>query len=73
MLHVALCVMYDLVVRDRWKHATGEYATKMMHEPFFSNSASVHNQTCNHMSPMSMHNLKSKCTSPTIMHGDHTT
>ena len=45
----------------------------MMHELIFSNSASVHDQTCDHMSPMSMHDLKSKCMSPMSMHGDQTT
>ena len=52
---------------------TDEYATEMTHEPFFSNLASTHDQMCDGVSPMSMHDLKSKCESPMIMHGDQTT
>ena len=42
-------------------------------QTIFCNSASMHNQTCNRMSPTSMHDLKSKHMSPTSMHGDQTT
>ena len=52
---------------------TDKYVTEMMHEPFFSDLVSMHDQTCNHVSPMSMHNLKSKHASPTIAHGNQTT
>ena len=52
---------------------TGEYVTETMHQPFFSNSVSMHNQACDHMSPMSMHALEIKHVSPMIMHGNQTT
>ena len=52
---------------------TQEYATEMMHEPFFANSASMHDQMCDCASPTSTHNIKSKRTSPMIMHGDQNT
>ena len=55
------------------RHVTDKNATEMKHEPFFSDSVSAHNQTCNRVSPMSMNNLKSKHTSPMIVHGDQTT
>ena len=46
---------------------------RQMDQPFFSNSVSMHNQACDHMSPMSMHALESKHVSPMIMHGNQTT
>ena len=52
---------------------TDKYATKTMHELFFSDLASMLDQTCDHVSPTSMHDLESKRTSPTIMHNDETT
>ena len=53
--------------------ATDKYATEMTHEPNFGDLVSMHNQTCDCMSPTSTHNLKSKRTSSTIVHGDQTT
>ena len=52
---------------------TYDHVTKLTHEPFFCDLVSAHNQTCDHMSPMSMHDLESKHVSPTIVHGDQTT
>ena len=45
-------------MQDGWTCTTDEYVTEMTHEPFFSNSASVHDKMCNCMSPMSMHKKK---------------
>ena len=56
MLHVVLCITCDKVSCDGWTHATGE--------PFFSDSASMHDQMCDHMSPMSMNNLKANAQVP---------
>ena len=69
MWHYASCATESYEMDG---HMTGEYATKMMHEPFFSDLVSTHNQTCDCVSPMSMNNLKSKYMSPTILHDDHT-
>ena len=51
---------------------TDEYATETMHEPFLNDSVSMHDQMRDRVSPMSTDNLKSKCASPTTVHGDHT-
>ena len=60
-------------MQDQQTCVTDEYVTETMHEPFFSDSVSAHEQTCNHVSPMSTHYLKRKCASPMIAHGNQTT
>ena len=73
MLHVALCVMCYRVARDRQTYATDKYVTKTMHKPLVSDSVSEHDQTCDCVSPMSMHDLKRHLSSPMSMHGNQTT
>ena len=60
-------------MQDGQTCTTDEYTTKSMYELFLSKLASTHNQSSKHASSMIAHDLKSKCVSPTIMHGNQTT